>query len=94
VSTITVTIAQPLAVGAALFAIGVLAASFRRQPAAMLRALPLMGAGAIIALGGASRLASSNADPIAGQELAVVVAIAVLAFTVAGAAALLRGQRP
>lgn len=90
---IEVGIAQPLAVGAAVFAIGALAAAFRRDGATMLRALPLMGGGVAIALAGASRLASSSEDPLAGQELAVLVAIAVLALTAVGTAALLRGDR-
>lgn len=90
---ISVGIAQPLAVGAALFAIGVLAAAFRRDGSAMLRALPLLGAGVIVAAGGASRLASSSGDPLAGQELAVIAGLAVLALTGLGAASLLRGDR-
>jgi NADH:ubiquinone oxidoreductase subunit K len=90
---ISVGIAQPLAVGAALFAIGVLAATFRRDAGAMLRSLPLMGTGVIVAAAGASRLAGSSGDPLAGQELAVLVALAVLALAGLGVASLLRGVR-
>ena len=89
---IDVGVAQPLTVGAALFAICAFAAVFRRDGAAMLRSLPLMGAGAVVALAGASRLASSAGDPLAGQELAVLVALAVVSLTGVAAAALLRGS--
>ena len=90
---IEVGIAQPLAIGAALFAIGAFTAAFRRDPAARLRSLPLLAAGVIVALAGGSRLASSSADPLAGQELAVLVALAVLGLAALGAASLLPGGR-
>jgi NADH:ubiquinone oxidoreductase subunit K len=90
---VTVVVAEPLLVGAALFAVGVFAASFRRDRAALLRSLPLLAAGAAVALAGASRLASANADPLAGQELAVLVCLAGLGLGGLAAASGLRGPR-
>lgn len=85
------TVLGPLAVGAALFAIGLFASSFRREPSALLRGIPLMGAGAAVAAVGASRLASADFDPLSGQGLAVVFGLGTLAITALGAAAFLRG---
>ena len=87
----TVTATHILVVGAAVIATGVLAAAWRRDPGAGLRGLVVMAAGVAIALAGVSRLASSSADPVAGQELALFAGLGVLALV--GLATLARGRR-
>ncbi len=72
-------LAHVLVVAAALFAAGALAAVYRRDQVALLTGIPLMAGGAGLAAIGASRLAASVNDPIAGQEFAVVIAAAALA---------------
>jgi NADH:ubiquinone oxidoreductase subunit K len=87
----TVTFVHTLVVGGALFGIGFLSVASRRSLGATLRGVPIMAAGAAVALAGSSRLASSPTDPVAGQELAVLAALGALAFLTLGALA--RGLR-
>ena len=87
----TVTAVHVLVLGAALFACGLLPAAAGRGLGASLRGIPIMAAGAAVALAGASRLASSSADPVAGQELAIFAALGALALL--GVAAAARGLR-
>lgn len=82
----TVTIAHALVVGAVLLGCGALAAAWRRTPSGALAALPMIGAGAAIALAGMGRFAAGPRDPHTGQELAVLVTVAALALTILGAA--------
>jgi len=83
---VTATLTAVLFIAAALFASGLLAAAWRRDLAGALTGLPAMGAGAAIAAAGSSRFAPSNQVPAAGQELAVLVAVATLALVVLGSA--------
>lgn len=85
------TVLQPLVAGAALFAIGIFASAYRREPAALLRGILLMGAGAAVAAGGASRLASASFDPLSGQGFAVLVALGSLALAALGVGVFTRG---
>lgn len=82
----SVTIAHALVVGAALLGCGALAAAWRRDGAAALGALPMLAAGAAIALAGVGRFAAGRQDPDTGQELAALVTVAALALTILGAA--------
>jgi hypothetical protein len=86
-----VSVAAALAVGAALLASGAFAALRGGGAARQLAALPVLGAGASIALAGAARLAAGRADPDSGQELAALVAVAALAATILGVAWARRG---
>ena len=85
------TVAAALAVGAALVASGAFAALRGGGAPRQLVALPVLGAGAAIALAGAARLAAGRADPDSGQELAALVAVAALAATILGVAWARRG---
>lgn len=87
----TVTIVHALVLAAALFGTGVLAVAARRDLGGMLRGVPILAAGASVAAAGGSRLASSAADPVAGQELAVLAVLGAVALL--GVAALARGLR-
>lgn len=90
------TLAGVLFVAAALFGAGLLTAVWRRDVVSALAGLPAMGAGAAVAVAAASRFAPSRSEPAAGQELAVLVAVAVLALCVLGGAlaAPIRERRP
>jgi peptidoglycan/LPS O-acetylase OafA/YrhL len=82
----TATLTGVLFVAAALFSAGLLAAVWRRDLGGAIAGLPAMGAGAAVAAAGASRFAPSSQAPAAGQELAVLIAVATLALVVLGAA--------
>lgn len=77
-------LAPVLLVAAALVAIGCFGAAYRRDMFAVLAGLPVVAAGVLVALVGASRLASSVNDPVGGQEMAVLVALVALATVSAG----------
>jgi hypothetical protein len=70
--------------GSAIASCGVLAVLWRRSLGESLVALPLLAAGAAICLAGASRFAALRQDPLAGQEMAVLVSLLGLAWTVLG----------
>jgi hypothetical protein len=70
--------------GSAIASCGVLAVLWRRSLGESLVALPLLAAGAAICLAGASRFAALRQDPLAGQEMAVLVSLLCLAWTVLG----------
>jgi peptidoglycan/LPS O-acetylase OafA/YrhL len=74
-----------LALGSAIAACGVLAALWRRSTSGTLAALPLLAAGAAVCLAGASRFAAVRQDPLTGQEMAVLVSLLGLAWTLLGA---------
>jgi hypothetical protein len=86
-----VTLTACLVVGSALVASGALAVLWRRSLGESLVALPLLAAGGAICLAGASRFASLRQDPLAGQELAVMVTLVALAATLLGTGWLVRG---
>lgn len=67
-------------VSAAMVAIGVFTAAWRRELSAALASVPLIFAGAGIAFVGVSRFAAAGSHELAGQELAVLLAIAALAL--------------
>jgi hypothetical protein len=83
---VTATLVGVLFVAAALFCTGLLAVAWRRDLAGAVAGLPAMGAGAAVAAAGASRFAASSQAPAAGQEFAVLIAVATLALVVLGAA--------
>lgn len=85
-------LAAVLFVAAALFCAGLLSAVWRRDLAGAVAGLPAMGAGAAVAAVGSSRFAPSNQAPAAGQELAVLMAIATLALVLIGAALVSPGR--
>lgn len=73
-----------LFVAAGLVAIGMFAAAWRRERGAALAALPVGFAGAGIAFAGVSRFAAAGTHELAGQEIAVLLAVAALALTALG----------
>lgn len=81
----SLSLAQALVAGGALVACGAFAASWRREPAGALVALPMLAAGAAICLAGVTRFASRQ-EHAAGQELAALVLIVSLAAAIVGAA--------
>ena len=73
-----------LFVAAALIALGVFAAVWRRDITAALAGVPLMFAGAGVAFVGVSRFAATGAHELVGQEMAILLAVAALALVVLG----------
>jgi NADH:ubiquinone oxidoreductase subunit K len=71
-----------LFVAAALAAIGLLGVAWRRDLAGAVAGLPVLAAGAAVAAAGGARYATSLRLPGVGQEFAVVLAVAGLAFVV------------
>jgi hypothetical protein len=82
----TLTFAAPLVVGALLVACGAFTAAWRRERGAALAAVPMLAAGAAVALAGAARFAAGAGDPSTGEEMAVLVSVAGLATVVLGVA--------
>jgi hypothetical protein len=82
---VTLTFGAALAVGALLFGCGLFTAAWRRDRGASLTALPMLAAGAAVCAAGAGRFSASR-DPVAGQELAVLVLVVGLATAILGAA--------
>ena len=74
-----------LFVGAFLFAAGAFLVARRPSYGGALAGVPLLLGGAGLDLTATSRFAASSADPVGGQELAVVVAAFTLAFVALGA---------
>lgn len=71
-------------VAAGLVAAGVFAAAWRRDLTAALAGIPLMFAGAGVALVGIARFAAAGGPHLFGQEFAVFLAIAALALVALG----------
>jgi NADH:ubiquinone oxidoreductase subunit K len=75
---------QVLFVASALFCTGAFALVWRREAGAALAGLPLMLGAVGLAFAGVSRFAASRFDPVAGQGLAVVLAVAALCWVALG----------
>lgn len=73
-----------LFVAAGLVAAGAFATVWRRDVSAGLAGVPLMFAGVGVAFVGVSRFAATGTHELAGQEMAILLAIAALAFVVLG----------
>ena len=73
-----------LVLGSALVAAGALAIGYRRDLEAALAGVPLMLAGAGIGFVGASRFAAIKPEVFAGQEMAVLLALAAFALGLLG----------
>lgn len=71
-----------LLVGSAITGCGVFALAWRRSPTEALVALPMVGAGIAICFAGASRFAALRQDPDTGQEMAALVSLLALAWTI------------
>jgi NADH:ubiquinone oxidoreductase subunit K len=74
-----------LFIGAFLFAAGAFLVARRSSYSAALAGVPLLLGGAGLDLTATSRFAASSADPVGGQEFAIVVAAFTLAFVALGA---------
>lgn len=73
-----------LFVASALIALGAFAAVWRRDVSAGLAGVPLMFAGVGVAFVGVARFAATGAHELAGQEMAILLAISALAFVAIG----------
>jgi hypothetical protein len=82
---VTVNFAATLSVAALLLACGMFTAAWRRERGGALTSLPMLAAGAAVAMAGAGRFAGAR-DPSAGQELAVLVLVVGLAAAILAAA--------
>jgi NADH:ubiquinone oxidoreductase subunit K len=71
-------------VAAGLLALGVFAAVWRRDLTAALAGVPLMFAGAGVAFVGISRFAAAGGPELAGQELAILLALTSVALVAVG----------
>lgn len=71
-------------VAVALVAVGVFVATWKRDLTAALAGVPLMFGGAGVAFAGVSRFAAAGAAPLAGQEMAVLLALVALALVALG----------
>ena len=80
----TVSLVAVLFVAAGMIAIGAFAAVWRKDSSAAVAAIPIMFAGAGVAFAGVSRFAAAGGSPLAGQEFAVLNAIAALALVALG----------
>ena len=69
-----------LFVAAALVGVGAFVATWKRDLTAALAGLPLMFGGAGVAFAGAARFSAAGDPKIFGQEVAALLAVAVLAF--------------
>jgi NADH:ubiquinone oxidoreductase subunit K len=67
-----------------MIAAGAFAAGWRRDLTTALSAVPLMLGGAGVALIGVARFAASGGPQLAGQEFAVLLAVASLALVALG----------
>lgn len=82
----SVTLVHALFLGAAIFAAGLFVIAYRRDLAAALAGIPLLLGGAGIDMAAATRFAASTRlDPVMGQEMAVLLAVAALALVALGA---------
>ena len=71
-------------VAAGVIAVGAFAAAWRRDLAAAVATIPVMFAGAGVALAGVARFAAAGGSHLLGQEFAVLLAIAALALVALG----------
>lgn len=71
-------------VAAGLLATGVFIAVWRRDLTAALAGIPLMFAGAGVAFAGISRFAAAGGPELAGQEMAILLAVMSLALVALG----------
>ena len=71
-------------VAAGLLAAGAFAAVWRRDLTAALAGVPLMFAGAGLAFVGVSRFAAASGPELAGQEIAILLALASVALVALG----------
>lgn len=69
-----------LFVASGMIAIGAFTAAWRRETTAALASVPLIFAGAGIAFAGVARFAATGTHELAGQEIAVLLAVAALAL--------------
>jgi NADH:ubiquinone oxidoreductase subunit K len=81
---VSVSLAGVFFVAAALMALGALAAAWRRDMAAAVATVPLAFAGAGVAFAGIARFAGAGGQHLAGQEFAVLLAIAAAALLALG----------
>jgi len=80
----TVTLVAVFFVAGALIAVGAFTAAWRRDATGAVAAIPVMLAGAGIAFAGVERFAAAGGVRLAGQELAVLLAIAAAAMVALG----------
>jgi multisubunit Na+/H+ antiporter MnhC subunit len=73
-----------LFVAAALVGVGAFVATWKRDLTAALAGLPLMFGGAGVAFAGAARFSAASDPKIFGQEVAALLAVAVLALVALG----------
>ena len=73
-----------LFVAAALVAVGVFTAAWRRDVTAALGGIPLILGGAGVAFAGVARFAAAGGPHLFGQEFAVLLAIAAIALLALG----------
>ena len=73
-----------LFVAAALVAVGVFTAVWRRDVTAALAGIPLILAGAGVAFAGVARFAAAGGPQLLGQEFAILLAIAAVALLALG----------
>jgi NADH:ubiquinone oxidoreductase subunit K len=71
-------------VAAALVALGAFSAAWRRDMTAALATIPLVFAGGGLAFVGVARFAAAGGQHLAGQELAVLLAVAATALVALG----------
>jgi len=81
---VTVTLVTVLFVAGGLVALGAFAAAWRPDLTAALASIPLIFAGAGLAFVGVTRFAAAGGQHFAGQELAVLLAIAATALLALG----------
>lgn len=73
-----------LFVASALVAAGVLAVGYRRDLEAALAGVPLMLGGVAVGFVGVSRFAAARGDVFAGQEIAILAALAAFGLGLVG----------
>ena len=79
-----IALAAVLMVASAVFAAGAMAVCYRRDAFGILSGLPVMAAGAALAMVGVSRLGASIHDPVAGQAMAILISIGALVVVAFG----------
>jgi multisubunit Na+/H+ antiporter MnhC subunit len=82
---VNVTLASCLVVGSAITGCGVFALVWRRSLTDALVGIPMIAAGIGICFAGASRFAALRQDPDTGQEMAALVSLVALAWTILAA---------
>ncbi len=71
-------------VAVGLVAVGAFVAAWKRDLTAALAGIPLMFGGAGVAFAGVSRFAAAGSVPLAGQEMAALIAVVALALVALG----------